>query len=117
MSEIWTKIDNLDTKNKNIINKYFPDKKGKYLIKNDILYYDIEDWGIENFYINCYTKNKSNYNIHYEYTYKIYDIAISVQIGNWNIFKKMENYLMLWMLMPILMMPLKNETLGLKVAD
>ena len=91
--EEWKNLKELDDSYKNIINNYFENKTGTYLLKDNILYVNIDDWGIEKFYINGYTKNNKYYNIHYEFTKKIYDIAISIQIGNWSVFKMMEKYL------------------------
>lgn len=87
----WYDINLLDDNNKNLISKYFKDSKGKYMIDNNILQVYIESWGIEKFYIyNSLTQNY--YNIKYENINEIYDIAISIQIGNWDIFKSMEIY-------------------------
>lgn len=88
----WNDINLLDSNNKNLICKYFKDPKGKYMIENNILQVYIDSWGIEKFYIyNSLSKNY--YNIKYESFNDIYDIAISIQIGNWDIFKNMEVYL------------------------
>jgi hypothetical protein len=111
ITDIWNDIHLLSNEYKNIITKYFPGEiEGKFIIKDNILTVDLNTWGIENFYIenDCEKthniqgdtdlKQMSNteseyFNIHYENFNKIYDIAISIQIGNWNTFKKMEHYL------------------------
>lgn len=92
-SEDWKDIIFLDDSNKRLIKNYFNNKSGKFIINNNILYVDFDSWGIEKFYINNFETKKKFYNILYENFFKIYDIAILVQIGNWNTFKKMEIYL------------------------
>jgi hypothetical protein len=93
MSNIWNNLDKLDTNNRNIVNNYFNNVNGKYIIKDDILTVDFENWGKENFYLHGLIRNSNLYKVEYEYKNKIYDIAISIQIGNWEVFKKMEVYL------------------------
>jgi hypothetical protein len=93
MSENWLDLKLLNNDYKNIISKYFDNVNGKYKIIDNVLIVDIENWGIENFYINGLIKRNDLYNIEYEYNKKIYDIAISVQIGSWDTFKKIEIYL------------------------
>jgi hypothetical protein len=88
----WKSLCYLDERNKKMINNYFKKVEGNFKIENDILYIDIDNWGIEKFYLN---NNKLNifYNIHYENITKLYNVAISIQIGSWLTFKKMESYL------------------------
>jgi hypothetical protein len=88
----WKDLLYLDNDNKKLINIYFPSKNGKFKIDGDILYIDIDNWGIEKIYINT-TKNNKYYIVEYENFKKIYYIAILLQIGDWNTFLKMEKYL------------------------
>jgi hypothetical protein len=88
----WTDLKFLDEKNKNLLNNYFKNKKGKFKINNNILIVDFENWGIEHFYMNE-IEDKPFYNVYFENFRKIYNIAISFQIGSWITFKKMESYL------------------------
>lgn len=92
MSE-WNDLKNLSNEYKTLINKYFNHLNGKYMIENNILTVDFDNWGLEKFYINGIVTKKKFYIINYENISKIYDIAVSIQIGNWNIFKQMEPYL------------------------
>lgn len=93
--EIWKELKYLNEDTRLLIENYFEKKDGKFKIENDILYVDFDDWGIEKFYVKNIA-NRINYNF---YTViqnkikKIYNIGISIQIGNWNIFKKMEHFL------------------------
>jgi len=88
----WNDINLLDSNNKDLISKYFKDFKGKYMIENNILYVYFDSWGIEKFYIYNSLRQKY-YDIKYENFSNIYDIAISIQIGNWDIFRNIEIYL------------------------
>ena len=87
----WKNIIFLDERNKRMVNNYFKNIKGKFKIEDDLLLIDIDNWGIEKFYLN----NKINifYKIHYENITKINNIGVCIQIGNYKIFKKMELYL------------------------
>ena len=85
----WKDLSYLNN-NQKIIDYYFPNKTGKFKVENNILYVDIDDWGIEKFYI---IYDNKYYNIEYESFKKIYNIAILLQIGNWDTFLKMEKYL------------------------
>jgi hypothetical protein len=90
----WKDICYLDNNSKKLMNIYFSNKNGKFKIENNILYLDIDDWGIEQLYI---PDNEDNiyklYDVEYENIKKLYNIAILLQIGNWNTFLKMERYL------------------------
>ena len=55
--EEWKNLKELDDSYKNIINNYFENKTGSYLLKDNILHVNIDNWGLEKFYINGYTKN------------------------------------------------------------
>ena len=92
ISDDWNDINLLDNNNKNLISKYFKDFNGKYMIENNILHVYLDSWGIEKFYIYNSLRQKY-YNIKYENFSSIFDIAISIQIGNWDTFKNMEIYL------------------------
>jgi hypothetical protein len=92
MSE-WNDLKKISNEYKSLISKYFNHYNGKYIIENNILIVDFENWGLEKFYINGIVNKKKFYFIQYENISKIYDIAISIQIGNWNVFKLMEPYL------------------------
>ena len=93
-NNIWQDLIYLDNTNKKLINIYFPNKNGKFKIDGNILYVDIDDWGIEKICINNNKNiNDKYYIIEYENFKKIYNIAILLQIGNWNTFLKMEKYL------------------------
>ena len=105
ITDIWNDIHLLNDEYTNIITKYFPSSiEGKFIIKDNILTVDLNSWGIENFYIDndydekelkkIFVSDSEYFDINYENFNKIYDIAISIQIGNWNTFKKMESYLL-----------------------
>lgn len=92
----WLNLEYLSNNNKKIINNYFINKKGTFIIDNNILYINFDNWGIEKFYINNNNDNslkKKIYYIKYNNFKNIFNIAISIQIGNWDTFLKMENYL------------------------
>mgnify|MGYP000037913378 CR=1 FL=1 len=57
----WKDINTISNINKNLIDNYFKDVKGKYYIDNNILYVDIDSWGIEKFYIKNNSKYENNY--------------------------------------------------------
>jgi len=93
----WINIQYLDIKYKRLINKYFKNNpnliNSKFKIKDNTLKINIENWGIEYFYIENINKNTKFYEISYENINNIYDLAICIQIGNWDIFTKMESYI------------------------
>jgi len=82
----------LNDKNKKLINNYFPNMNGKFKIEDNILTIDFDNWGKEIFYISDEV-NTNFYIIKYENIENIYNIAISIQIGNWDVFLRMENYI------------------------
>jgi hypothetical protein len=95
---IWKDIKFLNKNYKNIINNYFLNKTGKFKITDNILTIDFDNWGIEKFYFkddenDYYNDDILFYNIIYNNFRNIYNICISIQIGNWYTFKKMESYL------------------------
>ena len=92
MNYVWRDIRFLNDDNKKLINKYFTNKQGKFVIDKNILIINFDSWGIEKFYINSNDKCKLYHVMHEDFK-KIYNIGISIQIGNWNTFKKMESYL------------------------
>jgi hypothetical protein len=91
----WKDLIYLDNNNKKLIHIYFPNKSGKFYIDNNILYIDIDNWGIEKIYIKDKDNddNDSFYIVEYENFKKIYNISLLLQIGNWDVFLKMEKYL------------------------
>ena len=91
MDNLWQDIKLLNDNYKKIVDYYFRDKSGKFMIDKNILIIDFDSWGIEKFYINNY--QSAFYNIMYENFDKIYNIAICIQVGNWNTLKKLESYL------------------------
>jgi len=94
-NNIYKDIKFLDKKYKKMVDIYFKNKTGKFIIKNNILKIDFENWGIENFFIlkkNIKFKKKF-YEILYEKFNEIYSLAISFQIANWNVFMEMLPYL------------------------
>ena len=92
-------INLLNKNNKDIIEKYFDLNKYNILFENkeNILNLKISNWGDEKIYIidNDININKIKqfYNIQYNDILNIYNIAISVQIGNWEVFLNIEKYL------------------------
>lgn len=92
MSNTWTDIKLLNNDYKKLINYYFLNFSGKYIINKNILTVNFDSWGLEIFYIEL-GEIQRKYNILHERLKKIYNIGVSVQIGNWNTFQKMENYL------------------------
>jgi hypothetical protein len=113
MIDTFKSIDFLQNNYKKIVDIYFKDKTGKFIINDNILEIDFDDWGKEYFYFdytnndivnnntinnNTVNNNESiNKSIYYDIKYNriknIYSIAVLVQIGNWNVFKKMEDYI------------------------
>ena len=103
MTDNYKSLDFLENTYKNIIDIYFKDKLGKYIINDNILEVDFDNWGKEYFYIenkikiNINIKNIKNitkyYDIKYNSITSVNSIALLVQIGNWTIFKKMEDYI------------------------
>jgi hypothetical protein len=85
-------ISFLNEKNKNLINHYFPNISGQYFIENNFLNIEFDNWGKEKFFISN-EANNSFYNVKYENVLNVYNIGISIQIGNWDVFKKMEIYI------------------------
>lgn len=85
-------ISFLNDKNKKLINNYFQNMTGKFKIEDNILEIEFDNWGKEIFYIT--DKDNSNfYSVNYDNIKNIYNIGISIQIGNWNVFKMMEEYI------------------------
>jgi hypothetical protein len=93
----WIDIEYLDLKYKKLVIKYFKNNtdliNAKFKIVNNVLKINIKNWGIEYFYIEDINKNTKFYEISYENINNIYDLAISIQIGNWDIFTNMESYI------------------------
>ena len=89
----WKDLCILEEKYKKMIQFYFPNNIGKYYIKNNELIVNYDNWGIEKFCINKNTKKF--YKVKYENINinNISEIAIFIQIGNWDKFEKMEPYL------------------------
>ena len=87
----WCSLDYIDDKNKLLINNYFKNITGKFKFENNTLIVNIDNWGIEKFYIN--NVNNEFYKIIFNNFRKLHNLAISIQIGNWETFKKMEHYL------------------------
>ena len=94
-NEIWKDINYLEKNHKSLINRYFKDKKGKFIIKNNILRVDFENWGIETFFLftNSTKFKKKYYEILDEKFDEIYSLAISIQIANWGVFNEMIGFL------------------------
>ena len=93
---IWKDIKYLNNEYKRLVNNYFLNKSGKFKIENNILYINFEEWGIEKFYFeNNYDYNNENlfYKIIYDNFKLIHNIGVTLQIGNWDVFRKMEHYL------------------------
>lgn len=93
MEIVWKDLKLLNNNYKNLINNYFKDFSGKFIIEDNILIVNFDSWGIEKFYIYKNELKIDYYNVIFENFNKIYNIAISIQIGNWVTFKKMEKYL------------------------
>lgn len=98
MTDTFKSIDFLQNNYKTIVDIYFKDKTGKFIINDNILEIDFDNWGKEYFYFdyNKCNQNKNScmyYDLKYNNIKTINTIAILVQIGNWNVFKKMENYI------------------------
>jgi hypothetical protein len=92
----WNNLKLLPVHYKKMIDNYFSDPTGKFKIENDLLYVDIDSWGIEKFFIKKLNNNEIKqhfYTPHFNIFQKIYNIALCIQIGNWEIFKKMEYYI------------------------
>jgi len=93
--DVWKDLKFLNESYRNLIDNYFLNKSGKFKIENNILFVDFDLWGIEKFYVDLLDDMVSNlfYILIYIDTIKIHNIGISIQIGNWDTFKKMEVYL------------------------
>ena len=87
----WQDLKYLDISYTKLINNYF-NKSGKFKIEKNILYVDLDEWGIEKFCILNISNNKF-YSVEYKNFKNIYSTALSIQIGNWNTFLKMEPYI------------------------
>jgi hypothetical protein len=74
-----------------MLNNYFKNISGKFKYENNSLIVDIDSWGIEKFYLSY--DNKDFYRIIYNNFKKIHNVAISIQVGNWSTFMKMEHFL------------------------
>jgi len=92
MDNNWISLDYIDIQNRNLIREYFPNKTGSFKIENNTLYVNFDNWGIEKFYL-IDTNQKKYYNVIHNNIKKIFNVALTIQIGNWNTFKKMEHYL------------------------
>lgn len=94
---IWKDIKFLNKLYKSIVNNYFLDKSGKFKIENNTLIIDFDNWGIEKFYFEDNINNDVEESLFYDIIYNnfkiIHNISITLQIGNWYVFKKMEHYL------------------------
>lgn len=89
----WKDLIFLDDTYQSLIEKYFKEKKGTFRFEDDILYLNIDNWGIEKFYLNSPIENKRFYTVEFNNFKKIHSIAICIQVGNWVTFKKMEHFL------------------------
>ena len=89
----WHDLCILEEKYKKMIKNYFPNYSGKYYIKDNELIINYDNWGIEKFYINQNTKKF--YKVKYENINidNLSEIAVFIQIGNWDKFEKMEPFL------------------------
>jgi hypothetical protein len=92
MSSEWINLEYIDDKNKLLINNYFKNVTGKFKYEDNKLFVNIDNWGIETFYINNKTDDLF-YKVLYNNFRKIYSLAISIQVGNWSTFLKMEHFL------------------------
>ena len=59
----WINISYLNDNYKNLISKYFNNILGKYKIENNILFLDIDSWGIEKIYIKNHNNTNNYYNV------------------------------------------------------
>jgi hypothetical protein len=91
MSSEWINLEYIDDKNKSLINNYFKNITGKFKFEDNNLIVDIDNWGIEKFYINNKTDNQF-YKVLYNNFRKVHSLAISIQVGNWDTFIKMEHF-------------------------
>ena len=91
MSSEWINLEYMDDKNKLLINNYFKNVTGKFKFEDNVLIVDIDNWGIEKFYLN--NMNNSFYKVAFTNFRKIHNLALSIQVGNWDTFKKMEHFL------------------------
>lgn len=122
----YKSLEFLEDSYKNIIDIYFKNKPGKFIINDNVLEVDFDNWGKEYFYINnikkvketeiqkkiqiktqtetqtqtqteTQTKTQTQTQIYYTIKYNgitsINSIALFVQIGNWDVFKKMESHI------------------------
>ncbi len=89
----WIDLKYIDDTNKTLINNYFNNPTGKYHYNNNILTVNIDNWGIEKFYLNNKLKKESFYEVYYSNFKDIFNLGITIQIGSWETFKKMEHFL------------------------
>jgi hypothetical protein len=82
----------LNDKNKKLISNYFGNMNGKFKIEDNLLYIEFDNWGKEIFFISE-EANTNFYIIHFDNIITKYNLAISIQIGNWHIFTMMEDYI------------------------
>jgi hypothetical protein len=94
MSNIYQNFSSLDDKYKKLFYSYFKNYEciNCEIYDNYILFY-IENWGVEKIYFSFKSKFDKMYNVLNDNTNSNSNIAICIQIGNWNTFLKMEYYL------------------------
>lgn len=104
MNDKWKSLIFLKDNYKKMVDIYFKNKSGEFIINKNVLEINFDDWGKEYFYIESLedlnkeaSKMESNKNIYYDIKHNdfktIHSIALLIQIGNWNVFKKMEDYI------------------------
>ena len=57
MDSEWINLEYIDDKNKLLINNYFKNITGKFKVEDNSLIVNIDNWGIEKFYLNYNTDN------------------------------------------------------------
>jgi len=99
MLSIWNNFELLEKKYKNLFHTYFKNSTcDRYQKSNNYILFDINNWGIEKIYYSFNSKYDNLYNLIYDSILddnntELTNIAICIQIGNWDTFLKMEKYL------------------------
>jgi hypothetical protein len=94
----WKYFSALTIPLQKMVRMYYPQNINiMWHVEKDVLYLKIEDWNIEKIYLPVYEENKEPNQYYYIEHDNIQkdeaEIVFCIQIGNWSIFKIMENYI------------------------
>ncbi len=100
----WQPLSQLHSYGKRLVHTYFPGKSGYFILSNNVLHLSLDNWGNETIYLHEVDKRFDMRNYYYiekeigsdlegNPESDLVDTCITVQIGNWNTFLKMEEYI------------------------